>query len=259
TTAVDLSAFDVGAGRGFLITNHCRECVFGFAGDVNGDGVPDVAVGGVAWRRYEAPGSAYVVFGKSDPLPVDTSERTPQSLKIKADSPGGIWGGAVSAAGDVNGDGLGDVVVGIPKSYSCCHGKAAVVFGKTDTRTVRLDDLGSGGFQIEASEERDFFGDDAAGIGDVNGDGLDDIAVGAPGHDYPDRGGPGAVFVIYGKKSRSTLRTGELGEAGFMIVGRESVDWTGTYLGVPRDVNGDGVPDLMISAPSGGNSYLLWL
>lgn len=261
TLPVDLRTFELGthADRGFVITNRCRECIFGAVGDVNGDDVPDVAVGGVAWRRYEALGSAYVVFGKSDGLPVDTSKRTPQLFKIKGDTPGGFGGGALSAAGDVNGDGLGDLIAAMSLVSSCCQGKAAVIFGKTDTATVRMAELGDGGFTMGASEGFDFFGYAATGIGDVNGDGLSDVAIGDPGHDYDDRGA-GAVVVVYGKEDRSRVWTDALDyDEGYVIAGRDHVDWTGSDVASPGDMNGDGVPDLMISAPTGGKAYLLWL
>ena len=256
-TPVDLRTFAVGAGPGFRIRHNCRECFFGFAGDVNGDGIPDVAVGGVGRNMSEAPGSAYVVFGKSDPLPVDTTDGlTPQFFKVKGDSPGGFWGGTIAGAGDMNGDGLDDVVIGIPRRV---RAKAVVVFGKTDTDTVWLEDLDDQGFQILAGQENENLGTEATGIGDVDGDGFADIAIGAHYHRHPGRGVTGAVSVVYGSNAPRNLRTDRLGDAGYLIVGREEGDVTGHDIGAPGDMNEDGVPDLMISAPIGRNADLLWL
>lgn len=256
-TPVDLRTFDAGAGHGFFIRHLCRECFFGFAGDVNGDGTPDVGVGGVGRKRYEAPGSAYVVFGKSDPLPVDTTDGpTPQFFKVKGNSPGGFWGGTISGAGVINGDGLDDVVIGIPRRV---YAKAVVIFGKTDTETIWLEDLGDQGFQILAGQANDSLGTEATGIGDVDGDGFADIAIGAYHHRHAGRGVTGAVFLVYGGGRPRDLRTDRLGKSGYVFVGRKEGDVTGHDIGAPGDMNGDGVPDLMISAPIGENAHLLWL
>lgn len=261
---VDLREFDSGVQgpRGFRIETFSADATHGYsigaAGDVNDDGSPDVVIG-IVRDTHDAPGSAYVVFGKAGTSPVDTTRRTYRGFRIKGAAPGEGTGEAVFGAGDVNGDGLGDVIVGAPKDYSCCRGKAVVVFGKRGRRSVRIGKLGDDGFKVKASQRRDFFGETVAGIGDVDGDGLDDIAIGASGHDYPERGGPGAVFVVFGRKATSKLRTGTLGDDGFVIVGRDPGDRTGRYLGAPGDMDGDGTPDLMITATSAATSYLLWL
>lgn len=263
TTPVDLMMFDIGAQgtAGFRISTVSPDASDGYsvgaAGDVNGDGVPDVVVG-VVPNASNSPGSAYVVFGKGDPLAVDTTSASDASFQIAGEARGDGTGYAVGPAGDVNGDGFGDVIVGAPKSYSCCRGKAVVVFGKADADDVSIAELGDSGFKIAASQDHDFFGFAVAGIGDTNGDGLDDVAVGVPGLEYAGRGA-GGVFVLYGKASSRTIRVGRLGRSGFLVVGRREPDWTGSDVAGPGDMNGDGRSDLMVSAVSGGKAYLLWL
>ncbi len=263
-TPVDLMTFDLGAqgNAGFRISTYVPDASDGYsvgsAGDVNGDGIPDVIVG-VVPDAHDSPGAAFVVFGKADPVAVDTTTSSPQSFRISGERDGDGTGYAVGAAGDVNGDGLADVVVGAPRTYSCCRGKAVVVFGKEDAEDVAVGELRGAGFKIAASQNHDFFGFAVGGLGDVDDDGFADVAVGVPGFDYPGRGGPGAVFVIFGKESTGTVRVGRLGRRGFLVAGRRDADWTGTRVSGPGDMNGDGVPDVMISATTGGKAYLLWL
>ncbi|MEM1081585.1 MAG: integrin alpha, partial [Pseudomonadota bacterium] len=78
-------------------------------------------------------------------------------------------GFSVSGAGDVNGDGLADLIIGAPNGGGT--GQGFVVFGKADTTPINLDNLGAGGFRIEGIDVYDTSGFSVAGAGDVNGDG----------------------------------------------------------------------------------------
>lgn len=257
-TPVDLAMFEANAQGplGFRIDTFGPEASdlfsVGFAGDFDGDGIPDVIVG-VIPRGHGSKGSAYVVLGKSDPLPVDTRAPSDEVVRIQGALRGDVAGFSVAGGGDVNGDGFADVIVGAPTHYSCCRGSAAVVFGAAGGADVSMGDLGNRGFRIGASQDRDMLGYSVASIGDVDGDGLDDVALGAPAYKYRNRGFPGGVFVIMGKRSTARVRTGRLDEQGWLAVGRANHDWTGIALGASES----SPPALLISATTGGRGYVL--
>ncbi|WP_412551534.1 beta strand repeat-containing protein [Shimia sp. MIT910701] len=155
-------------------------------GDVNGDGLADMLVT-VADR-----GTSYVVLGRSDDADITLSQ-------IEAGVGGFSVSGSLLSAqgiGDFNGDGLDDFIIS-----PLGGGKVYVVYGKTDTTPVTLADLANdiGGFQI--SLDTNIL--TVSGAGDVNGDGFDDLMVGAT---FSDTAGPrqGEAFVVYGNAQDGT-------------------------------------------------------
>jgi hypothetical protein len=94
-------------------------------------------------------------------------------------------GGDLSDAGDINGDGLADLIVGTPGSFADA-GHSYVVFGKIDTAAIDLSGIaaGRGGFVIIGESADDYSGINVAGAGDINGDGLADLLVGASVQQY---------------------------------------------------------------------------
>ena len=160
---------------------------------------------------------------------------------------------SVEAAGDVNGDGRPDMVVGIPTAGP--SGTAYVVFGRSSPGTIDLAALGAGGFRIAGDHA---IGGDVAGAGDVNGDGLADLVIGAPG-----AGAGGRAYIVFGKASTSPVDVAALGAGGFRIDGRRGFnffplpppgafcrgDEVGTSVDGVGDFNGDGRPDVVIAGP----------
>jgi Ca2+-binding RTX toxin-like protein len=164
-----------------------------------------------------------------------------------------LTGASVAAAGDVNGDGLADVVVGAvqadPRGRSNA-GTAFVVFGRGDGASVDLSRVANGGgFRIDGSASGDQLGGSVAGAGDVNGDGLADVVVGAGGAEHRGRGNAGAAYVVFGRRSTSPVDAASLGSNGFRIDGAAANDRAGTSVAGGRDVNGDGRPDVLVGAP----------
>ncbi|NRA56501.1 MAG: FG-GAP repeat protein [Phycisphaerales bacterium] len=179
------------------------------AGDINGDGLDDLAIGApAAAPTGDRTGSTFVIFGRSTPFPpsvrlVDLDGG--DGFRVNGSTPGGAVGAALAGIGDVNGDGLDDLAIGAPGlGYTPIAGEAIVIFGSRDDRPAAIDlaDLDASiGFRMRTDDVEDLVGYSVAAAGDLNGDGLDDLAVGAryatPGDAFTYRAG--AVYVIYGR------------------------------------------------------------
>jgi hypothetical protein len=222
------------------------------AGDVNGDGIPDLVIG--ALRNYGSRGMAHVVFGKSDAAPQDVRERGDWGFLIQGPKGGSMFGEAVAGAGDVNGDGLADVIIGSP-SLCCSWRSAYVVFGKKGSATVTIKRklkgprrVGRFGFEIRGAQYEDDAGARVAGAGDVDGDGLDDLLVGAPMVSVGARTRTGAAYVIRGQRGSRVIDLATSSRA-YRMHGVDPYDFVGNYVAGVGDVNGDGVPDVLLGAP----------
>lgn len=164
-------------------------------------------------------------------------------------------GSSVSSAGDVNGDGFDDFIIGAngadPNGYS--SGSSYVLFGKSfkfDTPTTLSELDGSNGFRLDGMEEYNYSGSAVSGAGDVNGDGFDDVIVGAA--DADSNGiDSGSSYVVFGKASgfEATMNLSDLdGDNGFRLDGVSSFDYLGRSVSSAGDVNGDGFGDLVVGA-----------
>jgi len=188
------------------------------AGDVNGDGAPDLLVG--APEQDEGSGSnqgQVFVFSGTDGRLLLTLVSTDRRSAVR-------FGSAVAAAGDVNGDGAPDLLVGN-------------MFGSGEVEVFS----GADGSLLPTLDPPDTAGRAVAGIGDVNGDGAPDLLVGAPSADVGGEFDQGRAFVFSGSDA-SLLRALDL-----------PIPETGAELGSSvagaGDVNGDGVPDILAGAP----------
>ncbi|PTQ83589.1 beta strand repeat-containing protein [Nitrosomonas ureae] len=204
-------------------------------GDVNGDGFDDVIVSGFNLISY-------VVFGKADGFDATFNlSNLDGSNGFRLDS----GASSVSSAGDVNGDGLDDLILG--RHFGGAYynsGSSYVVLGKTDgfDATLNLSDLdGGNGFRLDGAAAYDYSGFSVSNAGDINGDGFDDVIIGAYGAD-PNGNSSGSSYVVFGKSSGfdATMNLSVLdGSNGFRLDGGSVVTNAG-------DVNGDGFDDVMI-------------
>ena len=255
------------ASQGFVIQGDAAGDNAGFsvsaAGDVNGDGIDDLIVGAPLGNDGGSDaGEAYIVFGKDSGFgTVDLSTLSIASgLIIRGDTAGDHAGWSVSAAGDVNGDGIADVVVGAPLNDhgGGNAGEAYVVFGKESgfgTLVVDLTALpASAGFIIRGDADDDWAGYKVSSAGDVNGDGFDDLIVGAPNGD-DGATSAGEAYVVFGKASGfATIDLGTLAASdGFVIQGDAQLDKAGWSVSAAGDVNGDGFDDMIVGAIFGDN------
>lgn len=256
-TPVDLNDIAKGIGGGFAITSQDSLLLdsghsVSDAGDVNNDGLSDVIIGGP--RFYQ--GLSYVVFGKITYTTVDLNNvfKGVGGFAITSESKGVDSGWSVSKAGDVNGDGFSDVIVGAPYNGAAgtSAGRSYVVFGKSNLSRIDLSDVvkGSGGFAITGQAIGDYSGFSVSTAGDVNGDGLSDVIVGAPNNNATGVVA-GRSYVIFGKSTGGEVKLNDIANGigdGFAITeeGDDRYSYSGGSVSVAGDVNGDGLSDVIV-------------
>ena len=204
-------------------------------GDVNADGYADLVVGAGGYDRRT--GRAYLFLGGASGL-----ASTPSSI-LTGEVIDSRFGQSVATAGDVNGDGYADVLVGAPE-YSSSTGRAYVYLGGASG----LATTAAATYTGEATN--DSFGSSMATAGDVNRDGYADVVVGAPGYGNS----TGRAYVYLG--GASGLAT----TAAAVYTGEATNDSFGSSLATAGDVNGDGYADVVVGArghsSSTGRAYL---
>ena len=209
------------------------------AGDVNGDGFDDVLVGAAKYSNpQQEEGRVYLYLGSPTGLS-SSAAWTKDGQRAYVE-----FGHAVAAAGDVNGDGYGDIALGVPFNYPAggqySYGGVFVYYGSSNGLANKAD------WSMESSEANSWFGYSAAGAGDVNGDGFDDLIVGAPFCVSPTACGAahGYASIYYGSSQ------GLSQSADWTAVSSRNNSYFGQSVSGAGDVNGDGFDDVIVGSPN---------
>ena len=244
------------------------------AGDVNGDGFDDMLIGAAfadaQGNTKSGAGDIYVIFGSTSTLAtIDLATLgqigMPAGITIFGAEAGDSTGTHLESAGDVNGDGFDDLIVGAYLADGLGNltqsaGDTYLLFGGASLpTTINLAILGqpgqAAGIVLFGVDNNDQSGHSVSSAGDINGDGFDDLAIGARFADGPlnARYNSGGAFVIFGNVSLpATINLATLGQSGqpsgITIHGAAANDHAGTSVHNAGDVNGDGFDDLAIGA-----------
>ncbi|WBX77665.1 HYR domain-containing protein [Tenacibaculum ovolyticum] len=215
-------------------------------GDVNGDGIDDIITGapGINDGIISDVGEAYIIFGATGitTASVDVNNLTGlNGFTVRGVNASDEIGIAVSSAGDINDDGINDVLIG-------SSGKAIIIFGNTTgfLPLYTITDInGVNGIILEDTLLGGKFGETLSNIPDVNNDGIDDVIIGSPNN-------IGNAYVFYGGSTIGNTDAASLnGSNGFKIEGF-SQSSSGSELNVSNagDINNDGIEDVILGYPS---------
>jgi hypothetical protein len=240
-------------------TTHFGYCI-AVVGDIDGDGVSDLAVGTPfqdgdfrsSSHGFGAPqnvGKVFIISGAT--LGVISQLNDPQFQKVQDLKFGGELGSSVAAVGDVNGDGVPDILVGVPHHIVMEEdenllnaGRAFLFSGKDGTVIYTLDDPVPG--------EGDRFGFAVASLKDVNGDGVPDLLVSVPkkdvSEDLPD---VGTAYIFSGQDGLLIRSLDPLSQGGAEANGR-----FGSSVADTGDVDHDGMSDILIGAPGNNRAFV---
>ena len=256
---------DASASNGLrLIGGQASQPRFGASiagiGDFNGDGFDDFVIGAPG----EGSGTAYVIFGS--PSLAESSEGLldtdlldgSNGFALRGDEQAVGFGTRLAGAGDFDGDGHDDLLVG-EQAQTGEPGRLHLVFGTSSglPPAVDLDSTGAPrSSRILGAVAGDALGTAFAGLGDVDGDGLDDLALGAPGlaeafDGQPPAADTGRVFVLFGTtEPPAEYRVAALDATqGYWLTAPAPGIRFGAAVAGPGDFDGDGVPDLLVTAP----------
>ncbi len=240
--------------NGFKLDGEASNDYSGFsvsaAGDINGDGQADLLIGALGHASFT--GRSYVVFGgpgvgSSGDILLSSLNGT-NGFKLDGEVSHDESGRSVSAAGDINGDGYADLLIGASE-HASSTGRSYVVFGGPGVGSsgdILLSSFnGVNGFKLDGEVSNDHSGISVSTAGDINGDSYADLLIGAKGH----TSATGRSYVVFGGpgvgSSGDILLSSLNGTNGFKLDGEVSNDYSGISVSAAGDINGDGHTDLV--------------
>jgi len=222
------------------------------AGDVDADGRPDLLISS-PFNGSTNQGAIYLVSAAD----VQTMSLSDATVKFQGEVDGGWAGWDIAGNADFDGDGLSDMLFGAPTSGS---GRAYLQYGTGSGTAQTVKSLATADVKLLGEAARDEAGASVAFIGDVDGDGSADAAVGAPGGRLTGEE-VGLVYVVHGDPFDPLLAgVGDLGDAPAILAGNEDSDRAGNTLAAAGDVDADGVADFLVGCvkcDQAGRVYLL--
>ena len=221
TVRAVVSGGSVGDGAGHVVS----------AGDTNGDGSVDLAVGIPGEISGGLRGAVAVVSGPLSSMDPHLSSAT---ATVRGDTPGGRTGYSLAMDHDLDGDGLADLVVGAPREGA---GRFAIFLGPVSGTTTLAD----ADHRYDSDGTAFELGQDVAWLGDTDGDGAPDLAVSAPGGSLN-----GAVLVFYGADIQAAGAVLDSAAVGAAVLGTQ---YSAGGVAPIGDVNGDGLPDVHAGGP----------
>lgn len=213
-------------------------------GDINGDGFDDFVIGanGRDVDLFPNLGITYVIYGKAEGWQrnVSLADAGASILGYREKHLNSGW--TVSPAGDTNGDGLKDFIIG-----GRGKSRAMLVLGQTEPYGKLVDVREIAATIIIGESNNDYFANDIRHAGDINKDGLDDFIIGAPENDAVVNNG-GRAYLFYGRNNWPKELSAA--DADAMFTGENENDWAGWTAASGGDVDNNGLIDILIGAPN---------
>jgi hypothetical protein len=226
-------------------------------GDVNGDGFDDFIIGSGGSSNQNWKGQAFVLLGNSSDISLNRSSED-ISISFSGEDRDDSTGAHVRGAGDVNGDGFNDILVSSHKDeavHGAYSGQTYLIFGRSDGWERGMDVSASnasftaegvGVHRTDGVYEGEWSGYAIDIIGDINSDGYDDIAIGAP-LSCQNKRHSGKTYLIFGKPDGWKMRT-NLSEADASFFGNTLGERSGSVIKGVGDANGDDIDDFIVGS-----------